>query len=67
MGKLRKVLLVGVLPGMTQKEADNLRETMVKDFPDHDIRLVAGMLSATTFEVDRTITLAGDETPGLYL
>lgn len=64
----RKVLLVGVLPGMTEAEAANLRETMKKDFPDHDIRLVAGMLAATTFEVDRTITTAdGDAAPGLYL
>jgi hypothetical protein len=59
----KQVLLLGMMPGMTRDELTAARDFMQAKFPDMEVRVLVGMLSAYAFETEYDDE--GDDPPNL--
>lgn len=53
-----KILLLGVLPGLTVEEVAHIKTLISEDFPEHTVRVVPGLYQAFEFTVNRTVEQA---------
>jgi hypothetical protein len=59
------MLIVGVVPGITKLEAEDMQNSFRELLPGVEIRLVVGMMGAIRIETDETIEVTGGN--GAYL
>lgn len=52
----KKILLLGVMPGLTRDGVEEMRKEVAGDFPDHVIRIVPGLIYSAEFTVPDEIS-----------
>jgi hypothetical protein len=63
----KRVLLLGLMPGLIKSEVEEVREFMQERFPDFEVRVVVGMLSAYTFTTEVEDDPVDERPRGAYL
>ena len=58
----KPVIILGIMPGLDLESVQQTRDKIQESFPNHIVRVVAGMLSA--FEFTTMIEVDDEPTPG---